>query len=178
MRRLETRDLRAFVLGMAAGALLLLAVQRADAAPALPQDPFLRCATKALRGDYGKLKPWQRRGYAYGLKHRVTCWGKAWTTSYYPAEGFYRGKPTRSGIGVSERSAAICSSKWRTHRGRYVWTQAYGIRVIEDTGADNNQRVARRKGCRLWLDYWYPRNHPANPITPFVIFGQWKRGAM
>lgn len=139
-------------------------------ATTLPTDPLQRAATKALRGDFGPLKPWQRNGYAAALKRGVTVQGKAWVTSYYPSEGFWPGKPTRSGIGVSLRSAAVCRREWQSLRGRWVWTAAYGLRVIEDTGANSNHKYAARKGADRWLDFYFLRNHPANPVTPFAIW--------
>jgi len=141
--------------------------QAADAC--LPEDPLQRCATKALRGDYGPLKPWQRDGYAAALAQGTTVQGRAWVTSYYPAEGFPRGQHCRSGIGVSERSAAVRSCDWTKHRGQWVWTAAYGIRVVEDTGANSNHRAALRHGADLWLDYWFPRARNGNPVTPFAF---------
>ena len=140
-----------------------------SAGQVLPADLLQRCATKALRGDFGKLKSWQRAGYAAALQHGATVQGRAWTTSYYPSEGFPRGQHCRSGIGVSERSAAVRSCDWRKCRGCYVWTAAYGIRVVEDTGANSNHGVACRKGADIWLDYWFPRARNANPVTPYAF---------
>jgi len=34
----------------------------------LPSDPFQRCAMRALRGDFGPLKPWQEEAYRLGLE--------------------------------------------------------------------------------------------------------------
>jgi len=150
---------------MLAGLLLAIA-----AAADLPQDPLQRCATKALRGDFGTIKPWQAKGYRAALTEGVTVQGKAWVTSYYPQEGFWRGKPTRSGIGVTERSAAVQRRDWQRHRGAYVWTQAYGLRIVEDTGANSNTRVARNRGAGIWLDYWFPRPYRANPVTKYAIW--------
>jgi len=136
----------------------------------LPTDPLQRCATKALRGDFGKLKFWQAKGYQTAITKGVTVQGKAWVTSYYPQEGFRRGKPTRSGIGVTERSAAVQRRDWQRHRGDYVWTQAYGLRIVEDTGANSNTRVAKNRGANIWLDYWFPRPYRANPVTSYAIW--------
>lgn len=136
----------------------------------LPEDPLQRCAHKALRGDYGRLQPWQRRGYELARRTGATIQGRAWVTSYYPSEGFRRGQSTRSGVGVSARSAAVARHRWARLRGRYVWTAAYGLRVIEDTGANRNDQVARRKGADLWLDYWFPHPRNQNPVTGYAIW--------
>ena len=145
-------------------------VTGATQATELPSDPFQRTAVKALRGDFGKLKPWQVSGYKAGLTAGVTVQGLAWVTSYYPQEGFYRGKGTRSRVGVSERSAAVSRATWAQRRGMYVWTAAYGIRIIEDSGATSNDRVARRKGADTWVDKWFPRPMNRNPVTLYAMW--------
>jgi hypothetical protein len=135
----------------------------------LPRDPLQRVAARALRGDFGKLKPWQAKGYLRAQQQHVTVQGRAWVTSYYPAEGFPRGQHCQSGIGVSERSAAIRLCDWQKYRGQWVWTAAYGIRVVEDTGANSNHGAALRHGADLWLDYWMQRANNTNPVTPFAF---------
>jgi len=115
------------------------------------------------------LKPWQKSGYQAALAQGVTVQGRAWCTSYYEAEGFPRGQGTRSGIGVSERSAAVTRDTWQQHRGQWVWTAAYGIRVVEDTGANSNRAAARRHGASIWLDYWWPRSRNRNPVTLYAF---------
>lgn len=135
----------------------------------LPADLLQRCATKALRGDFGKLAGWQEDGYQRALDKGITVQGKAWVTSYYPAEGFYRGKHTASGRGVSERSAAVCQRERHMLLRHYVWTAAYGMRIVEDTGANSNHRVASRKGADRWIDYWFARPHNHNPVTAYAF---------
>lgn len=148
----------------------LLCVPVAVGGDVLPNDPLQRCAIKALRGDYGRLKTWQRRGYEKALKRRITVQGLAWVTSYYPQEGFHAGDVTRSGVGVSQRSAACIEARWKKWQGRFVWTAAYGLRIIEDMGANSNEVVARKKGARIWFDYWFPRPYRQNPVTKFAVF--------
>jgi len=127
----------------------------ADNAPApevLPADPLQRCATKALRGDFGTLKPWQIIGYNLALTGKTTV-KLAWLTTYYPQEGFWRGKGCRWGIGTSERVAAANLLPAKT----YVWISSPPhLRQVWDTGAKWNDRVARRKGAALWCDLWVP----------------------
>lgn len=118
-------------------------------AHSLPTDAFRRCATKALRGDYGELAPWQAVGYARGLEIGATT-ARVWTTSFFPAEGFPRGAETRWGYGCSERVVACNRLPART----FVWTQQSGIRQVLDTGARSNDARAERLGADMWMDVW------------------------
>jgi hypothetical protein len=146
----------------------------------LPEDPFQRCATKALRGDYGTLAGWQRRGYQAGLNADVAVQGTATVTSYYPQEGFPRGQATRSGVGVCEKHAACLRNEWPRLRGSYVWVQPTansqgrlvgGIRQIMDTGANSNHsRFGTAMGSDRWLDYWYPTPTELVRRVPYAIW--------
>lgn len=119
----------------------------------LPSDPFQRAATKALRGDYGKLKPWQRNAYRRGLEQGANR-HRALVTIYGPWEGYSRGEGCRWGYGCSEEIAAANALPG----GTVVWlARPAGLRVIGDTGARGNDAWARRKGCKWWLDLWVPR---------------------
>ena len=119
----------------------------------LPADPCLRCAVKALRGDFGPLEPWQRVGYEQALRHGVV-WADAWVTQYYPQEGHHRGDETRWGYRVDERCAAANELPGFS----FVWSNRFGLRQVLDTGADRNDRVARsRWGAEHWVDIWVPR---------------------
>ena len=177
------------VAGVSLLALLILLTTRAagDGRPlppavpaALPADPFQRCAVKALRGDYGTLADWQRRGYQAGLAAGVTVQGTATVTTYYPQEGFPRGQATRSGVGVCEKHAACLRREWPRLRGSYVWVQPTtnsqgrlvgGIRQIMDTGANgNHQRFGTRMGSDRWLDYWYPTPTELVRRAPYAIW--------
>lgn len=177
------------VAGVALLALLILLTTRAAGegvtlpAPdpaALPSDPFQRCAVKALRGDFGTLADWQRRGYQAGLAAGVTVQGTATVTTYYPQEGCYRGKAMRSGVGVTERYAACLRREWPRLRGSYVWVQPVqnsqgrlvgGIRQIMDTGANgNHRRFGLRMGSDRWLDYWYPTPTELVRRAPYAIW--------
>jgi len=123
-----------------------------EADDALPDDPLRRCAVKALRGDYGALADWQREGYD-GALHGDVRRVRAWVTTYFPEEGFPRGQATRYGQGVDERCVAanlLPAYSW-------VWHPRVGLRQVLDTGARRNDRVARRKGAELWIDFWEPR---------------------
>lgn len=129
----------------------------AHSAPApddtLPTDPCLRCAVKALRGDFGPLEEWQRVGYEQALRHGVV-WAEAWVTQYYPQEGHHRGDETRWGYPVDERCAAANELPGFS----FVWSNRFGLRQVLDTGADRNDRVARsRWGAEHWVDIWVPR---------------------
>jgi hypothetical protein len=158
MKRNE-RITAAYVLGMAATVTFMLAsspTPTAEAVP-LPLDPCLRCAEKALAGAYGELADWQKVGYQQFVKHGPT-WQSAWTTQYYPSEGFWRGKGTRWSYPVNERCAAANELPGFS----FVWSNRFGIRQVLDTGADSNDRHARdgtahRLPADHWLDIWVPR---------------------
>lgn len=115
----------------------------------LPADPFQRVATKALRGDFGKLQQWQVTGYKRGLEQGVTASTSIWLTAYYGTEG--SGKVDSRGNRCTYRTCASNNVK----RGSYIWTR-YGLRQVLDCGAKSNDGIARRKGASLWVDYWYP----------------------
>lgn len=188
-RRARVGRVLMVVAGVALLALLILLATRAAGegvtlpAPdpaALPADPFQRCAVKALRGDYGTLADWQRRGYQAGLNAGVTVQGTATVTTYYPQEGFPRGQATRSGAGVCEKHAACLRREWPRLRGSYVWVQPTtnsqgrlvgGIRQIMDTGANSNHsRFGTRMGSDRWLDYWYPTPTELVRRAPYAIW--------
>ena len=115
----------------------------------LPADPFQRAATKALRGDFGKLHDWQARGYRLGLAQGVTCTTPIFLTAYYGTEA--SGKVDSKGNACTYRT---CASN-KVKRGSYIWTK-YGLRQVLDCGAHFNDRIASRRGANLWVDYWYP----------------------
>lgn len=157
--------------------LLLLIIVTPAVCQDLPQDPLQRCATKAINGDFGKLKDWQAKGYKLAIKHGVTVQGKAWVTSYFPSEGFREGDCTASGRGVSIRSAAVKINDFKKLKLMYVWTNYYGIRIVEDCGANSNLRKAQSQykkdhpiqSAKIWLDYWFPHRRGDNPVTPYAF---------
>lgn len=134
-----------------AGASPTTAKKHAQGKPSLPSEPLQRCAARALRGDFGKLAPWQREGYTQALKsHRHV---KLWLTQYYPSEG-PDSRCTASGVPVSLRVA----SANLIPRYSFVWTeQPARLRQVLDTGARRNDRIAKRRGCYAWMDEWIPR---------------------
>jgi hypothetical protein len=137
--------------------------------PRPKDDPLQMAAWDAITGRWGPLPRWKQDAYWKVWRECRTVQGKAWVTSYYTSEGFPRGSGTRSGRGVSERSAAIRSADWGKYKLDYIWCRAYGMRQIEDTGANSNQAHARHKGADRWVDYWFPENHPANPVCEYAI---------
>jgi hypothetical protein len=164
--------------------LVLFAMLSPAPAPqqALPPDPLQRCAVRALAGDYGPLKPWQEAGYRQALAFGTTVHGRAWVTGYYPWECM-RTDPrtgkrvlcnTRSGRKPTLRSAAVRYDAFNRYVFKYCWTGAYGLRVVEDSGANSNTRHAKHKGADVWLDYYWKTRHDRNPVTDFAIFGNSK----
>ena len=122
-------------------------------AQAMPTDPFQRCATKALRGDYGHLSAWQRVGYqkalANGSQPRTFV-----ITGYFPSEG-RDGRIDRKGKPLFE-GALACN---RLPYGSFVFLPSWGrlFRVV-DCGARSNDRrreVTRHGGT--WADVWLRR---------------------
>ena len=112
-------------------------------------DPFTACAGRALRGDFGELAEWQAEGYKRGLAQHVTASRRVWLTGYYGTEG--SGRTDAAGRRCTMRT---CAANPPTRQGWWVWTP-HGIRQARDTGARSNDRIARAKGCALWVDYWY-----------------------
>lgn len=159
------------VLGLAVS--LACLCRFAAAATDLPNDPFQRTATKALRGDFGKLHEWQRTGYAHGLKVGVTTGHKFCVTAYLGTEP--DGRVDSRGNRCTLRTAASN----RVRRGSFVWTERWGIRQVLDRGAASNDRKADRAGCDSWLDLWFPSGAHARragcdgwlPTTGAVIPG-------
>lgn len=144
----------------------------------LPDDPFQRCAKKALQGDYGELPKWKENAYKWGIAQNVKADKKAVLTSYFPSEGFPRGQSMRSGIGVDSRYAAVVSRDWMELQQFYIWVQPTrntngkmvgGLRQIMDTGANSNTRnFAHQYNVHRWVDFWYPE--PMRIITaPYCI---------
>jgi len=99
----------------------------------LPLDPFRRCATKALRGDFGTLRPWRQAAYAWGLATGVTCCGVAKVTSYghkWEPAWLAGGTQTASGSRVH---LGGCASNPEIPFGTLIWTP-YGLRYVTDRG--------------------------------------------
>jgi hypothetical protein len=156
---------------MAAAGLVAMTVAGVATSPVAAHsssDLFRRCATKALRGDFGKLKPWQRNAYQRGMAHGVRT-SRVWLTVYRPPQ-YRRGEGTAYGYGCSEEVAA-CNA---LPRGTVVWVQNPAhLRVVGDTGAKGNDRIARRRGGEFWLDAWIPhrgwRGLPDSSIAAVAV---------
>lgn len=135
------------------------------------REQFRQCATKALRGDFGRLKPWQRRAYERGLTRGVTT-ARVWMTTYFPSEGYARGEGCAYGYGCSEEVAA--ANALPAHTVVWVAKPAH-LRVVGDTGARGNDRAARRRGGAWWLDLWVPRRGwrgvPDSSIAAVAVIG-------
>lgn len=134
---------------MTLSTLLFAALISTTPSPDLPSDPFQRTATKALRGDYGKLQRWQHEGYSRGLRDGVTASRTLVLTQYNGREA--SGKRDRHGNPCTLRT---CASNLIPENS-YIWTERTGLRQVLDTGARSNDGIARRKGG-IWCDIWYP----------------------
>jgi hypothetical protein len=129
--------------------LLLGAVPQSEARKPLPHDPFQRCATKALRGDYGRLSGWQRAGYTAGLQQGVTVSRCLVLTQFNGREA--SGKIDGRGRACTMRTAASN----RIPQFSFIWTERTGLRQVLDTGAHSNDWRASGLGG-TWVDIWYP----------------------
>ena len=130
-------------------AMIFAAMLGTSPVPDLPSDPFQRTATKALRGDYGKLASWQRAGYTAGLQQGVTVSRCLVLTQYNGNEA--SGKRDRRGRACTMRTAASNI----VPENSYIWTERTGLRQVLDTGAHSNDRKARGIGG-TWVDIWFP----------------------
>lgn len=130
-------------------AMIFAAMLGTSPVPDLPSDPFQYAATKALRGDYGKLATWQREGYTAGLQQGVTVSRCLVLTQFNGREA--SGKIDRRGRACTMRTAASN----RIPEYSYIWTERTGLRQVLDTGASSNDRKARGIGG-TWVDIWFP----------------------
>lgn len=105
-------------------------------------DPLQRCATRALAGEFGPLRPWQARWYAQALATQPRP-RRVWQTQYGEWDpGRYRGD--RYHIAANPR---------HLQRGSVVWLSKPGILcVVTNRGADSNDRIAKAHGCDHWVD--------------------------
>ena len=118
--------------------LIFAALISTTPSPDLPSDPFQRTATKALRGDYGKLQRWQHEGYSRGLAEGVTASRTLVLTQY-------NGREASGKIDGHKKPCTMrtCASN-RIRQYAWVWTERTGLRQVLDTGALSNDRRARR----------------------------------
>ena len=114
---------------------------------------FAATAIKALRGDFGPLRPWQRHAYQRGLQYGVRT-DRVRLTVYGPWEGYDRGEGCAYGYGCSESVAASNHLPGRT----VIWVpRPAHLRVIGATGAPWDDEKASREGCAYWIDLWIPK---------------------
>jgi len=123
----------------------------------LPDDPAQRVAAKALRGDFGELKPWQVKGYklfAEGKGKRQV----AWITRYWPGEPGVN-HTTASGRRVDHQTAAMLDVPFGTFVLLDLPT-GFNLRRVWDRGSRRNTARARARGAQVWCDLWVPRSTP------------------
>lgn len=107
---------------------------------------FRLTAVKALAGEFGALKPWQKRAYQRGLASPASARSaRVMLTTYGPWDpGHYKG---------SVESAAANELP----QGTMIWIPYPShLRAISTTGAHSNDREARERGDECWTDLWTP----------------------
>ena len=104
---------------------------------------FRLTARKALAGQFGTLKPWQRAAYQRGLRSCHSA--RVMLTTYGPWDpGRYKGS-------VASAAANELS------QGTVIWIPSPAhLRAISTTGSHRNDRRARARGCQFWIDLWTP----------------------
>lgn len=130
-------------------ALALAVMMACGGAQPLPECSVKRVATKALRGDFGKLEGWQETGYrALAKGHRTMT---AWRT-YYSAHEGRQGQVDALGRRCDPtRTVAANALPMRS----YVLFMGpkTKLRQVRDRGARRNDRAfAHRRGLDLWID--------------------------
>jgi hypothetical protein len=138
-------------------------------------DPFRRCAMKALAGEYGELDDWQRDAYIWGLKTGVKCKGVAKVTSYGPWEPC--GTIVASGGRVHLRG---CAANPEIPFGTLIWTP-YGLRYVIDRGGwvkvgyarvyGRYKRVTNQREIAN-IDYYTMREWETMRNAPFAVVKQ------
>ena len=125
---------------------MLFVIALLSCQPSVPQT----VATKALAGDFGKLAPWQEKGYRALLKADPKP-QVAWVTQYSQYECSTR---TASGRRVeSGRTLAMLDVPF----GTYVLIDlpaGYTLRQVWDRGSRANIRRARSRGAETWVDVY------------------------
>jgi len=137
----------------------------------LPEDDCLRCATKALRGDFGVLESWQEKGYRRllqnGARRRI-----AWVTHYWTGEPGVN-STTASGRRVERgRTAAMLEPRSGMPYGTFVLVSlpsGYELRQVWDTGSRRNKGRAQRKGADTWIDLFVTGRTSRTYVRPIWI---------
>lgn len=139
-------------------------------------DPLKMAAAKALRGDYGRLREWQRIGWQEVMDQGTYPGQVAWVTNYWtgePGVGTVCASGRRVEVG---RTAAMLHSSGRRLRtgefGYYVVISlptGYELRQVWDTGSPRNAARARKKGAETWIDRYVPRRDGRTWIRPIYI---------
>ncbi len=176
------RSIAGALLILAACALLLLLMAREGFGD--ETDPFKICATKVLRGDYGKVNPKVLAAYRRGLEQGKRVKGNVFLTCYWDAEGRdsrwdCRGR--RCGdLHLAANRLPLDTWVWvqwpllatDKHTGKqYIIGYKSQMRQVLDRGAKRNDRVADRKGCDLWIDRHTSRPYPTR-IGKYAVIGR------
>jgi len=119
-------------------------------------DPFIaqarQVATKALRGDFGKLAPWQAKGYEAILRGPTRTM-MAWRTHYGPYEG-RQGRVDAYGQPCTKRTLA--ANRLRRRAWVLLMAPHWELRQVLDCGGRGNDAAfADANGCSVWVDRWH-----------------------
>ena len=147
-------------------ALALIVACLAGAPAPLPEDPVERVAAKALRGDYGKLEPFQKAGYTKLSKGQYKT-HRVWLTAYSASEG-KQGEVDARGRRCTIETLAC--NKFPLGTVVFVPSESRMRRVL-DRGAKSNDRIAKRKGAAFWADRWMPgpRWNNVSSVTDLLV---------
>ena len=144
-----------------------------DAAPAtevLPADQLQRCATKALRGDFGHVPAWKLALYRGVIERGVTVQCRIKRTNYCPK---CSGRTCADGSRVRR---GICAAPERIPMHSIVWTATDGILNVCDRGGAVQAAPSRflRAGEAMVIDVWQPScgptcEHGTRRLVPFAV---------
>ena len=116
----------------------------------LPNAPLQRCATKALRGDFGTVPAWKLDAYRHVIERRLTAQGRAKRTTYCPS---------CSGLTCADGSRVrpgICAASRNIPMHAIVWLASDGLLKVCDRGGWVDLRHVRR-GETANFDVWVPK---------------------
>ena len=135
----------------------------------LPTDLFQACAVKALRGDFGTLRQWQKDAYQSGLARNLTANRRAKVTCYGPFEPNRISGGPYAWLGNTRVTLndAHCASNPEIPKGSIIWTD-WGLRFVVDRGGAVKLYNCER-GETADFDYWHRHDLGTMHQAPYVI---------